>query len=241
MNLLKTIRPIQPRNAKQKLLIESIEQNDLVFATGAAGSGKTLIAVSQAIKALKSGDIDKIIIGRPAVAMENLGFLPGDLKDKLDPYLLPIYDCFEFLGGPNIVHELQKNGILEIAALGFMRGRTLNNAFIILDEAQNTTVEQMRMFLTRFGENVKVVITGDLSQTDIKGENGLQWAKSTLHRCDVITFVEFTNKEVVRSSLVRTILKHIENPSNTNNEENKKYILPDSRKNTNGDILITTQ
>lgn len=233
---LKSIKTINPRNTKQKILLDSIKELDLVFAVGAAGSGKTLLPVSQALYSLQNKTKDKIIIARPAVATEKIGFLPGDLKDKLDPYLLPIYDSIEFLGGPTLVHELQKQGLLEIAALGFMRGRTLNNAFIILDEAQNTTVDQMQMFLTRFGENVKVVITGDMSQTDLKGEmNGLQWAYQVLHTCNDLTFVEFNNREVVRSPLVKSILKHIENHSHKGNE---KSISTSSRNNNGTNILL---
>ena len=237
MNNIKHFRNISPRNAKQKLLMELIDDKDLIFAMGSAGSGKTLLAVNKALKAIKEGTKDKIIVCRPAVAMEDLGFLPGDLKEKVDPYLLPIYDCFDFLGGPNLAEDLIKDNLLEIAALGFMRGRTLNNSFIILDEAQNTTPSQMQMFLTRFGDNVKVVITGDATQTDIKGENGLTWAHKVLKNSDVTTFIEFSNKEVVRSALVRSILKSIDSSNNLYEKTGtKKSILPYSETNLNGDL-----
>jgi phosphate starvation-inducible PhoH-like protein len=226
----KRIKPIEPKNKKQKEFLNAVAELPVVFAVGSAGSGKTFLAASQAYHYLSFGFVDRVIIVRPAVATEDLGYLPGDMKEKLDPYLLPLIDAFNDLSNPKMVQDLVQEGAIEVAALAFMRGRTFNNAFIILDEAQNTTIDQMKMFLTRFGENVKVVITGDPTQSDITGENGLQWAVKKLKHCKSIAVIQYENKDVVRSALVRDILHYL--------EKNEKYSndLPDSQEDTVGDL-----
>lgn len=204
------IKAVEPKNKKQKEFLNTIAELPVVFAVGSAGSGKTFLAASQAYHYLSYEFVDRIVIVRPAIATEDLGYLPGDMKEKLDPYLLPLMDAFVDLSNPKMVQDLVHEGAIEVAALAFMRGRTFNNAFIILDEAQNTTIDQMKMFLTRFGENVKVVITGDPTQSDIKGENGLQWAVKKLNHCKSVGVIQYENKDVVRSALVRDILHHLE-------------------------------
>lgn len=201
---------VEPKNKKQKDFLNAIVEKDIVFATGTAGSGKTFLAAAKALEYLDFAFIGRIIIVRPVVATEDLGFLPGDIKEKLDPYLLPLFDAFITLSNPKRVQDLTQTGEIEIAPLAFMRGRTFSDAFVILDEAQNTTIDQMRMFLTRFGENVKVVITGDLSQSDIKGTNGLQWAVEKLQQCDRVAIIKYSISDVVRSELVKTILQYID-------------------------------
>lgn len=226
----KRIKPIEPKNKKQKEFLNAVAELPVIFAVGSAGSGKTFLAASQAYHYLSFGFVDRIIIVRPAIATEDLGYLPGDMKEKLDPYLLPLIDAFNDLSNPKMVQDLVHEGAIEVAALAFMRGRTFNNAFIILDEAQNTTIDQMKMFLTRFGENVKVVITGDPTQSDIPGENGLQWAVKKLRHCKSIAVIQYENKDVVRSALVRDILHYL--------EKNEKYSndLPNSQEDTVGDL-----
>lgn len=204
------LKIIEPKNKKQKEFLNAVAECPVVFAVGSAGSGKTFLAASQAFHYLSYEFVDRIVIVRPAVATEDLGYLPGDMKEKLDPYLLPLLDAFSDLSNPKMVKDMMAEGAIEVAALAFMRGRTFNNAFIILDEAQNTTIDQMKMFLTRFGENVKVVITGDPTQSDINGENGLIWASKKLRNCNSVAIVKYENKDVVRSSLVRDILSHLE-------------------------------
>lgn len=204
------IKAVEPKNKKQKEFLSAIAEVPVVFAVGSAGSGKTFLAASQAYHYLTFNFVDRIVIVRPAIATEDLGYLPGDMKEKLDPYLLPLMDAFTDLSNPKMVQDLVHEGAIEVAALAFMRGRTFNNAFIILDEAQNTTIDQMKMFLTRFGENVKVVVTGDPTQSDIKGENGLQWAVKMLKHCKSVYTITYENKDVVRSALVRDILHHLE-------------------------------
>lgn len=226
----KRIKSIEPKNKKQKEFLNAVAELPVVFAVGSAGSGKTFLAASQAYHYLSFGFVDRVIIVRPAIATEDLGYLPGDMKEKLDPYLLPLIDAFNDLSNPKMVQDLVHEGAIEVAALAFMRGRTFNNAFIILDEAQNTTIDQMKMFLTRFGENVKVVITGDPTQSDISGENGLQWAVKKLRHCKSIAVIQYENKDVVRSALVRDILHYL--------EKNEKYSndLPNSQEDTVGDL-----
>lgn len=206
-------RHIYPRSATQAQYIQEMIKNELVFGLGPAGTGKTYLAVALAVSMMLEGKIDKIILSRPAVeAGENLGFLPGDLKDKVDPYLRPLYDAlYEMLPAEQVDKKLAI-GEIEIAPLAFMRGRTLSNAFIILDEAQNTTPMQMKMFLTRLGENSRMVINGDLSQVDLpRGTiSGLKDAMDTLNRIHGISSVTFSANDVVRHGLVAKIVKAYE-------------------------------
>ncbi len=214
---------IEPKNAKQREFLNSVSDYPVTFAIGSAGGGKTYLATFKAIEYLQYGLVDKIVVVRPAVATEDLGYLPGDLIEKIDPYLLPIWDAFESLVGIERFEDYKQNRQIEIAALAFMRGRTISNAFIILDEAQNTTIDQMKMFLTRFGENVKVVITGDPSQSDINGANGLEWAVEKLQECKSVNMIKYTKREVVRSALTRDILHHLEKSN-----DKKSTSIPDS-------------
>ena len=204
---------IKAKTYNQKLLVESSEQNDVVFAIGPAGTGKTYTAVALAVKALKNKVVKKIILTRPAVeAGENLGFLPGDLKEKIDPYLRPLYDALDDMLPPDKLSFFMQNRTIEIAPLAFMRGRTLNNAFIILDEAQNTTSMQIKMFLTRLGPSAKCIITGDLSQIDLPGNvsSGLRHAMRTLGHIKGIGVIKLTADDVVRHRLVKEIIKAYE-------------------------------
>ena len=200
---------IKPRTVNQYLLVQQAAENDLVFAIGPAGTGKTYISVALAVRALKNKQVKKIIITRPAVeAGENLGFLPGDLKEKIDPYLRPIYDALSDMVPSEKLKFYEENKIIEIAPLAYMRGRTLQNAFILLDEAQNTTPMQIKMFLTRMGPNSKAIITGDRSQIDLpkNQRSGLIDAVSILTGIKGIGFVELEGKDVVRHRLVKEII-----------------------------------
>ncbi len=200
---------IKPKTLNQQKLVYAVKENDLVFALGPAGTGKTYISVALAVKALKNKQVKKIIITRPAVeAGETLGFLPGDLKEKLDPYLRPIYDAlYDMVPGEKLKYYMENN-IIEIAPLAYMRGRTLNNAFILLDEAQNTTPMQIKMFLTRMGPNSKVIVTGDISQIDLpkKQKSGLIESIDILKNVEGIGFIELSGKDVVRHKLVKEII-----------------------------------
>ncbi len=206
-------RAIYPKTFNQKDYVEAIESHDLVLSVGPAGTGKTYLAVAQAVADLKNGKVKKLILTRPVVeAGENLGFLPGDLKEKIDPYLVPLYDAlYEMLGVQTTMSLLEKN-VIEIAPLAYMRGRTLENAFIILDEAQNTTRVQMKMFLTRLGFASKMVITGDPSQTDLpRGVlSGLNQALDLLDDLDNVKIIKFDKLDVVRNPLVQRILERYE-------------------------------
>ncbi len=201
--------PIKPKTANQQRLVQSVYDNDLVFALGPAGTGKTYISVAMAVKALKNKQVKKIIITRPAVeAGENLGFLPGDLKEKIDPYLRPIYDALNDMVPFEKLQYYMEREIVEIAPLAYMRGRTLNNAFILLDEAQNTTPMQMKMFLTRMGPESKMIVTGDITQVDLprNQSSGLKEAAKILKDVNGIGFVELSEKDVVRHKLVKDII-----------------------------------
>ncbi len=202
-------RKVYPRTHNQALYLESIEKNELVFGVGPAGTGKTYLAVAQALKQVLSQGRRKLIITRPVVeAGESLGFLPGDLTQKIHPYLRPLYDAIESLVPMEVFRRLEENGVIEIAPLAYMRGRTLSGAFIILDEAQNTTREQMKMFLTRIGENSRTVITGDITQIDLprKSDSGLLTVIPILTPIREIRFTFFEERDVVRNPLVRKIV-----------------------------------
>lgn len=203
-------KPITARTENQQLLVKAFEENDLVFATGPAGSGKTFVAIALAVKALKNKEVRKIILSRPAVeAGEKLGFLPGEMKDKLDPYLQPLYDALQDMIPAVKLKEYMENNVIQIAPLAFMRGRTLNDAVIILDEAQNTTTHQIKMFLTRLGMNAKMIVTGDMTQIDLPASvtSGLKEAMGVLKNVPGIGRVEFNKKDIVRHKLVQRIVE----------------------------------
>lgn len=206
-------RRVTPRSPGQVGYIEALRRHELVFGIGPAGTGKTYLAVAMAVNMLVGGEVDRIILSRPAVeAGEHLGFLPGDVREKVDPYLRPLYDAlYDMMPAEQVMHRLS-NGEIEIAPLAFMRGRTLSNSFIILDEAQNSTPVQMKMFLTRIGENSRMVVTGDLSQVDLPAGqlSGLRDAVNLLSVMDQVSVVEFTNVDVVRHALVTRIVRAYE-------------------------------
>ena len=209
-------RVISPKSVNQKNYIEAIRRDDIVFGIGPAGTGKTYLAVAMAVAALSNEQVRSIILTRPAVeAGEKLGFLPGDMAQKVDPYLRPLLDALADMLGRDRAQELMERGVIEVAPLAFMRGRTLNNAFIILDEAQNTTREQMKMFLTRIGFDSRAVITGDVTQIDLPGRarSGLVEAKRILARIDGISFCGFDKSDVVRHPLVQKIIHAYESKS----------------------------
>lgn len=204
-----TGRPISPRNANQARMVRSFAENDLTFALGPAGTGKTYIAIALAVRALKNRECRRIILSRPAVeAGEKLGFLPGDMKDKIDPYLRPLYDALEDMIPPLKLKEYMEAETIQIAPLAFMRGRTLNDAVIILDEAQNTTKHQMKMFLTRLGVNARMIVTGDATQIDLPRsvQSGLLQALRILRGVNGIGVVEYVKKDIVRHPLVQRIV-----------------------------------
>lgn len=203
-------KPITARTPNQSKLIELIESHGLVFATGPAGSGKTFLAIVMAVKLLKMKEVRRIILSRPAVeAGEKLGFLPGEMKDKLDPYLQPLYDALQELIPGIRLKEYMESGVIQIAPLAYMRGRTLNDAVIILDEAQNTTPHQMKMFLTRLGQSAKMIITGDMTQVDLpRGvPSGLREARRILKQVDGIGWLTFEKKDIMRHGLVQAIVE----------------------------------
>ena len=204
-----TGKPIIPRSENQLKLVEGFAKNDMVFAIGPAGSGKTYTAIALAVRALKNKEIKKIILSRPAVeAGEKLGFLPGDMKDKIDPYLQPLYDALQDMIPATKLKEYMELNIIQIAPLAFMRGRTLNDAVVILDEAQNTTAQQIKMFLTRMGMNTKMIVTGDMTQIDLPASqtSGLVQALRILKGVKGISFVELNKKDIVRHKLVERIV-----------------------------------
>ncbi len=206
-------KPITGRTPNQQLLVETFQKNDLTFALGPAGTGKTYIAIALAVRALKNREVRKIILSRPAVeAGEKLGFLPGDMKDKIDPYLQPLYDALEDMITAVKLKEYMETKVIQIAPLAFMRGRTLNDAVIVLDEAQNTTTHQIKMFLTRLGMNAKMIITGDMTQIDLprSTQSGLIHALRVLKNVPGIGFVEFGKKDIVRHALVQRIVEAYE-------------------------------
>jgi len=207
-------KPVFPKTINQKKYLEAIENNAIIFGIGPAGTGKTYLAVLSALKKLKDNQIKKIILTRPAVeAGEKLGFLPGDLKEKIDPYLRPLYDAMYEILGIKLSTEYIEKGIIEIAPLAYMRGRTLENAYVILDEAQNTTINQMKLFLTRLGFGSKMIVTGDITQSDLppQVQSGLIRASHILKNVDDIKIMYFDELDVVRHPLVQTIIKRFEN------------------------------
>lgn len=215
---------VRARTPGQVRLVEACGKNDMVFAVGPAGTGKTYTAVALAVRALRNREVRKIVLTRPAVeAGENLGFLPGDLKEKLDPYLAPLYDAlYEMIPGDKLKNYIENN-IIQIAPLAFMRGRTLDNAFVILDEAQNATESQLKMFLTRMGPSAKFVITGDLTQIDLPRNqpSGLLQASRLLKETEGIEFVMLDNRDVIRHKLVKKLIEVYDNASNERTDKNK--------------------
>ena len=208
-----TGKPIVPRSPNQLKLVQEYEKNDMLFAIGPAGSGKTYTAIALAVRSLKNKEIKKIILSRPAVeAGEKLGFLPGDMKDKIDPYLQPLYDALQDMIPAAKLKEYMELNVIQIAPLAFMRGRTLNDAVVILDEAQNTTTQQIKMFLTRMGMNTKMIVTGDMTQIDLPSSqtSGLVQALKILKGVKGISFIELNKKDIVRHKLVTRIVEAYE-------------------------------
>ena len=226
-------KPIKAKTIGQKKYIKAIKSNTVVLGLGPAGTGKTFLAVAMAVEALRQKAVNRIILTRPAVeAGERLGFLPGDLQSKIDPYLRPLYDALFEMLGPDNFQKYMERGTIEIAPLAYMRGRTLDDSFIILDEAQNTTGEQMKMFLTRLGYNSKAVVTGDLSQTDLpRGvKSGLSTAASILQNIDGIGIFEFSERDVVRHHLVRKIITAYDKYEREQIEKKQRRFIQDSGK-----------
>lgn len=216
-------KPIQGRSANQQRLVKAFNESDLTFALGPAGTGKTYVAIALAVKALKNREVRRIILSRPAVeAGEKLGFLPGDMKDKIDPYLQPLYDALEDMIPQNKLKEYMETNVIQIAPLAFMRGRTLSDAVIILDEAQNTTTHQIKMFLTRLGMNAKMIITGDITQIDLphSTQSGLVHALRVLKNVKGISCVQFDKTDIVRHHLVQRIVDAYEKYNEANKESN---------------------
>src|SRR5436309_1286744 len=228
-------RTVQPKSLNQRRYLDAIESHDMVFGIGPAGTGKTYLAVSMAISALLAKRVNRIILARPAVeAGERLGFLPGTLQDKIDPYLRPLYDALYDMLDPEKVDRYLEKNVIEIAPIAFMRGRTLNDSFVILDEAQNTTSEQMKMFVTRLGFNSKAVITGDITQIDLPSarRSGLLEAADVLKKVEGLTFVYFDEGDVVRHHLVQRIIRAYDEHKTRVAED--QMPLPESESSTNG-------
>lgn len=220
-------RPIKSRSENQQRLIDAFNKSDMIFAVGSAGTGKTYLSIALAVKALKEKAIKRIILSRPAVeAGEKLGFLPGDMKDKIDPYLQPLYDALQDMLPATRLSDLMEKHIIQIAPLAFMRGRTLSDAVVILDEAQNTTTAQIRMFLTRMGWNTKMIITGDMTQIDLPKEckSGLKEALRILKGVEGISVIELTKKDIVRHQLVTRIVNAYEAYDKRQEEEHRKRV-----------------
>ena len=217
-------RPIKPRSENQRLMVAAAEENDMLFAIGPAGSGKTYLAIALAVKALKNRSVRRIILSRPAVeAGEKLGFLPGDMKEKIDPYLQPLYDALADMIPAVKLKELMENGTIQIAPLAFMRGRTLNNAFVILDEAQNTTTPQLKMFLTRMGSNARFVVTGDVTQIDLPNpsSSGLVYGLKILKGIDGLSIIQFGVQDIVRHQLVQRIVEAYDHAEKRQKEDKR--------------------
>lgn len=233
-----TGKPVRPKTVGQKRYVEKIGKNTVVFAIGPAGTGKTYLAVAKAVRAFKAKEVQRIILTRPAVeAGEKLGFLPGDLQNKVDPYLRPLYDALFDMMGAEAFNKNMERGTIEVAPLAYMRGRTLDDSFIILDEAQNTTPEQMKMFLTRLGFNSKMVITGDITQIDLpdKKRSGLVEAIAVLEGIEDTAICRFTHKDVVRHKLVQAIVQAYEryaNPPVNKPKPTRFYKFKDTRRDT---------
>ena len=221
-------KPIKPKTLGQKKYVDAIRNNMIVFGLGPAGTGKTYLGMAMAITAFQKGEVERIILTSPAIeAGEKLGFLPGDLQSKVDPYLRPLYDAlYQIMGADNFVKNMEK-GLIEVAPLAYMRGRTLDNAFIILDEAQNTTPAQMKMFLTRIGFGSKVIITGDATQKDLPSDtkSGLDVAETVLKKIDDISFCNLTSRDVVRHPLVQMIVKAYEDYEKQGANEQKRKAI----------------
>ena len=226
-------RPITARSINQQELVKAYQEHDMIFAVGPAGSGKTYTSIALAVRALKNKEVRKIILSRPAVeAGEKLGFLPGDMKEKIDPYLQPLYDALEDMIPTQKLREMMEQNIIQIAPLAFMRGRTLSDAVVILDEAQNTTNAQIKMFLTRMGTNTKMIITGDMTQIDLPHgvRSGLREASKILKGIDGISFIEMNEKDIVRHKLVTRIVNAY-NKYEAEIERGKQYIEENNKHN----------
>ncbi|WP_223840853.1 MULTISPECIES: PhoH family protein [unclassified Candidatus Sulfotelmatobacter] len=226
-------KTIRPKTVNQKHYVDAIDEHTVVFGVGPAGTGKTYLAMAKAVRALQAKEVNRIILTRPAVeAGERLGFLPGSLNDKIDPYLRPLYDALHDMMDPESIPRLMEAGTIEVAPLAYMRGRTLNDAFVILDEAQNTTPEQMKMFLTRLGFGSRIVVTGDVTQVDLPGStsSGLRQVQHVLQNIDDIAFCELTAQDVVRHELVGEIVSAYEQFDTTNRHRNERRRRKDERR-----------
>ena len=211
------VKELKPKNYSQEMYLESLQNSIITFGHGAAGTGKTFLAVYVAVTKLLNNEIDKIVLTRPMVATEDIGYLPGNVEEKISPYLMPLFDGLQAFIGPTKMKQLFDDGKIEIAPLAFMRGRSLTNCMVIFDEAENSTKEQMKMFLTRIGYGTTFAINGDQSQSDLdnRNENGLTWAIRKLRaRNNSINMVEFSKKDIVRNPLIEEILTHLESPDN---------------------------